>query len=1062
MKIRIFALAKELGFDSKDLIQHCNDAGLDVKSSPLASITPAERDLLMDHLQKLSGKAKASESASVPAAIELSRDEPVRELRPREIRDLGGPLSTQMRTRRPPRKESAQSLDETVSPADSTSDLSDQEVVAADSLVVPTHDSVEDTVASTPVESEAAASSTSVPPAPVRPAPVPTRSMRDLSQSGQRSPSEGKKSGESAPSTIQPAVKPAITPVAKSVAPVIKPVEVLKPAQVVSASAEASVEEEAPKPNQPIVNPPAVVAEVPQQPIQSEKSVASPASPVISTLTAESVPPVEQRPAPITRAEYVATSRSASPIREMRPHGSVRVSEERPARVQEEAAPAPIRRDNKKRGPALPALATPNFKPAVAKKVEEPIHKPDLALTGDVLKKNKLADILKKNRDDSVRRTPTTEEEDKATPAKGRGGVPARGLGLEEAREARRRRRTKTKGGADEDDRVIHRSVKRQRRNSGAVERKANAVVSTPITVRSLSEDLGRPARDLLTILFSQGKMVTINDLLDEDVALELGMELGVVLEIAREQDFEEVLADRLNLDSQGSDVELVSRPPIITVLGHVDHGKTTLVDRIRSANVAAGEAGGITQHIAAYQVEKDGQKMTFVDTPGHAAFGEMRARGANVTDIIILVVAADDGVMPQTVECISHAKAAGVPIIVAMNKCDLPTINEQRVLTELSQHGILPSEWGGDVEVVRVSGLTGLGVDSLLETILVTAELQDYRSPVNVPADGVCLEAFRDEGRGPLAWGIVRLGTLRVGDLVLCGPSYGRVRAMYTDRGEEIQEAGPSTPVKIAGLNEVPGAGDHIFVMQDIEQAREFAEERRLRGRTAALSGRGGPVSLEEFFASSKGGGIKDLPLIIKADAPGSLEAIRHELEKFEHPEVRIKILHTGVGGVNESDVYLAASTGAIIVAFHVIAEDRAESLAAQERVEIRRYRIIYNVTEDIRQALEGLLEPEKVEVATGRALVLQTFGISRVGTVAGCRILNGTIDRNNRVHVIRDQTVLNHYGIASLKRGKDDAKEVREGFECGIRLDGFNDVKEGDLLEAYRIEERKRKLDE
>jgi len=980
LKIRIFALAKELGYDSKDLIQHCNDAGLDVKSSPLASITPSERDVLMQHLKSLQQKSAPGKPA--PVAVEPPREEPRREYLDREIRDLSSPLASQMKTRRPPRKESAQ-LPEVESPVETT--VAEQ-VEAAPVAPAPEAE---------PVQIVASSEEPAAPLAP--PAPV-----------------------------VQETPVQAIPEPVAEVPPVVVP-EVRQP-----------------------VAPPLATVQTPVQPV----APTSPSPP------ASDSPAAPERPAPITRSDYVNPIRTASPIREMKPHGSVRITEDRPLRTQDDSPP--IRRD-KKRGPALPSLATPSFKPMVAKKTDEPIHKPDLALTGDVLKKNKLADILKKNRDDAVRRTPGVEEEEKSTPSKSRSGPGNRGgIGLEEAREARRRRRAKTKGGADEDEGVIHKNVKRQRRNSSSVERKTSAVISTPITVRSLSEELGRPARDLLTILFSQGKMVTINDLLDEDVALEIGMELGVDLQIEQEEDFEEVLANRLSQDSQGEDVQTAPRPPIITVLGHVDHGKTTLVDRIRSSNVAQGEAGGITQHIAAYQVEHNGQKLTFVDTPGHAAFGEMRARGANVTDIIVLVVAADDGVMPQTVECISHAKAANVPIIVALNKCDLPTINEQRVLTELSQHGILPSEWGGDVEVIRVSGLTGMGVDTLLETLLLTAELADFRSPVQAAADGVCLEAFRDEGRGPVAWAIVRMGTLRVGDLVLCGPSYGRIRAMYNDKDEEIQEAGPSTPLKIAGLNEVPNAGDHLYVMEDIEQAREFAEERRLRGRTAALAGRGGPMSLEDFFTTRKGGGVKDLPLIIKADAPGSLEAIRSELEKFEHPEVRIKILHTGVGGVNESDVYLAASTGAIVVAFHVIAEDRAEALAAQEGVEIRRYRIIYNVTDDIRQALEGLLEPEKVEVATGRALVLQTFSISRVGTVAGCRILNGTIDRNNRVHVIRDQTVLNHYALASLKRGKDDVKEVREGFECGIRLDGFNDVKEGDLLEAYRIEERKRSLDE
>lgn len=934
MKIRIFALAKELAIDSKELIQHCNDAGLDVKSSPLASISPAERDVLMEHLKKVSargGSAVPPSEPSLPTREDIRREAPSR-----EIRDLG-PLSSQVRTRRAPRKESAQT-----------------------------------------------------------------------------------------PEVEQPAVAPA--PAAQA--------EVLTPPAPVEIVAEAA---------------PATVPEPQVTPEKGAPAAVQEAEPP----RAEGTPSGPSRPptTPISRSDYIAPAGSGvSAIREMRPHGSVRVSDERTSRAPEERTTA---RREKKRGPALPALATPSFKPPLARKTEELVHKPDVALTGDVLKKNKLADILKKNRDDATRRGGVVEEEAKPA-AKGRG---TQGLGLEESREARRRRRQKTRG-PEEEENVIVKTLKRQRRATPVVERKTSAVITPPISVRSLSEAMGRPARDLLTVLFKRGELVNINSDLDEETALEIALELGIDLTIEHEADFEDVLAERIHLTATDAEMETQPRPPIITVLGHVDHGKTTLVDRIRSSNVVAGEAGGITQHIAAYQVEHNGHKLTFVDTPGHAAFGEMRARGANVTDIIVLVVAADDGVMPQTVECISHAKAANVPIVVALNKCDLPGINEQRVLTELSQHGILPAEWGGDVEVVRVSALQGTGVENLLETLILTAELHDLRAPTQIPADGVCLEAFRDEGRGPVAWVIIRKGTLRVGDLVLCGPAFGRVRAMYTDRGSEVSEAGPSTPVKIAGLDEVPGAGDHLFVMEDIEEAREFAEQRRTRGRTAVLAGRGGPISLEEFFAA-RDGGIKDLPLIIKADTPGSLEAIRGELEKFDHPEVRIKILHEGVGGVNESDVYLAASAGAIIIAFHVIAEDRAESLASQEGVEIRRYKIIYNVTDDIRQALEGLLEPEQVEVTTGRALVLRTFSISRMGTIAGCRVLNGTIDRNNRVHVIRDQTILNNYAIASLKREKDDVREVREGFECGIRLEGFNDVKEGDLLEAYRIEQRKRSLD-
>jgi len=546
------------------------------------------------------------------------------------------------------------------------------------------------------------------------------------------------------------------------------------------------------------------------------------------------------------------------------------------------------------------------------------------------------------------------------------------------------------------------------------------------------------------------------------EMSVEIGLELGVDITIEREEDFEDALVARLDDQEIPEDATIVERAPIVTILGHVDHGKTTLLDTIRSANVAGGEAGGITQHISSYQVTHNGKRVTFVDTPGHEAFGEMRARGANVTDIIILVVAADDGVMPQTAECISHAKAAGVPLIVAMNKVDLPDINEQRVLTELSQHDVLPVEWGGDIEVVRVSALDRTGIDDLLETILLTAEISELKGPVDTPAVGVCLEAFRDEGRGPIAWLIVRDGTLRVGDVVLCGPAHGRIRAIYNDRDEPLEEAPPSTPIRVAGLDQVPGAGDHFYVMSDLDEAREAAETRADRGRDAALSGRGGPVTLEEILAGAgQGGGIRELPLVVKADSPGSLEAIRSELGKFEHPEVRVRILHEGVGGVNESDVYLASSSGAIIVAFHVIADDKAKSLAEREGVQVRRYSIIYELTDHIKQAREGLLRPEEVEVATGRALVLRTFSISRYGTVAGCRVLNGQIERNNRVHVIRDQKILNDYPIASLKREKDDVREVREGFECGIRLDGFNDIKEGDLLEAFRVDEIKRTLD-
>jgi translation initiation factor IF-2 len=972
LKIRIFALAKELNLDSKDLIQACNDAGLNVKSSPLASISPEEKDMVLGFMKNRQQGSTAV--AARPAAEQtLTRDEGIDRLgKVKPIRTLAPVVPAPVR--RPTRPAEEPVIEEAAEPA--------QEVEVAPAMEAP---APAQPVAEAPVRQAPAA------PAPVAPAP------------------------ESAP-----------------------------------------------------VETPAPAAEAPEAPAQPAAAEAP---------EVPDAPEGDKSKAPLNRQDYVAPGGAGAGrshrmgMREMRAVGSVRDPAQRPTRPdQSQGPPQPQDRpdtrperveppiDRGRRGPALPQIATPNFRPPVpGKRNEGPVQKPDLPLTAEMLKKRSpLADIIKKHKDVGSKKTPAEILEDEKA-GKGRGSH----VGLQETRDERRRKRQKSRPGDDESVvTTINRGVKRHRRSSH-FELRTSAEVSIPATIRSFSSELGRPAKDIIGVLFRAGKMATINDSLEESQVLEIGLELGVDVTIKREDTVEDIINAQINLpDEELGDIQ--PRPPIITVLGHVDHGKTTLVDKIRSANVAGGEAGGITQHIAAYQVEHNGHKLTFVDTPGHAAFGEMRARGANVTDIVVLVVAADDGVMPQTVECIAHARAAGAPIVVAMNKVDLPGANEQKVLTDLANQNLLPVEWGGDTEVVRVSALQGTGIENLLETLLVTAELKELKAPTNAPADGVCLEAFRDEGRGPVAWVVVRRGTLRVGDLVLCGPSYGFIRAMYNDRDQSILEAPPSTPVRVAGLAAVPNAGDQFLVLadDDIDIAREVAEMRQTRGRSELLARRGGPRTLDEFL-SKKEGVLKDLPLIVKADTPGSIEALRHELAKLQHEEVRIQIIHEAVGGVNESDVYLASSAGAIIIAFHVIPEDRAQSLAEQEGVEIRRYNIIYNVTDDIRGALEGLLKPERVEVATGRALVLRTFSISRTGTIAGCRVLNGNIERSNRVHVIRDQKILNDYAIASLKREKDDVRDVRDGLECGIRLDGFNDIKEGDLLEAFKIEERKRSFD-
>jgi len=767
--------------------------------------------------------------------------------------------------------------------------------------------------------------------------------------------------------------------------------------------------------------------------------------------------------APFRREDYLPASGA---MRTMAPRGNMT-----------QIAPGASRRPKTKSTPQLPKLAEPPPSPKApaghAPVAEAPAQKPDMRLSRELLEGKPLHEHIRQHAEEKKRKLTGDDfaedftEEVKRPGVKGPGGRIVAGAGLISERKQRQAKRSRG-GTLTEDDEMemaaserLRQHRIRTRRHGGVAPTKTAAEIDIPISVRALSEAMGRKGNELLGILARKGMLLNINSTLDEETALDLGLECGIDLQIRHERDIEQELTDA-TVAAQSVAEGRVPRPPIVTILGHVDHGKTTLLDKIRSANVAAGEIGGITQHIAAYQVEHNGRKLTFLDTPGHAAFGEMRARGANVTDIAVLVVAANDGVMPQTVEALNHARAAGVPIVVALNKIDLPDRNEQRVLQDLAQKELLVAEYGGDTELVRTSGLTGKGLDELLETLLTVAELHELTADPSRPAHGVCLEAFRDEGRGAIAWLIVQDGTMRKGDVILCGPAFGRIRNMYDDQDREIEEAGPSTPIKVAGLDLVPGAGDTFYVMDDAEEARRVAALRRERGREKELAQRGKVRSLQEILSAAEAGTgeVQELPVIVKADTPGSLEALKGEILKFQHPEVRVKILHEGVGGVNESDVYLASASGAIIVAFHVVAEDRADQLADREGVEIRPYGIIYEITDDIKKALEGLLRPEKVETPTGRAMVLQTFDISRFGRIAGCRVLNGVVERSSRIRIVRDQRVLNEYNISSLKRGKDDAREVREGLECGIRLDGFDDIKEGDIFQAFKVEEIKRTL--
>jgi len=502
----------------------------------------------------------------------------------------------------------------------------------------------------------------------------------------------------------------------------------------------------------------------------------------------------------------------------------------------------------------------------------------------------------------------------------------------------------------------------------------------------------------------------------------------------------------------EDSPEDLVEKPPVVTVMGHVDHGKTSLLDRIRRANVQSGEAGGITQHIGAYQVESDGRKVTFIDTPGHEAFTEMRARGAKVTDVVVLVVAADDGIMPQTQEAIEHARAAGVPMVVALNKIDVPNANQDRVLGELSERGLMPEAYGGETVTVPVSAKTGEGIDELLENILVVAELEDLKANPNAPASGYVVEGERDPGRGPVATLLLSRGTLHKGDVVLAGTAYGRVRAMLDYTGKRVKDAGPGSPVEILGLSGVPEAGTRFEVVEHERQARDRAQQAEEKLRRQELAQGGSRRSLEDLLGQ---GGMQDLNLVIKADVAGSVEALKEALAKLSTEEVRVNIVRSGVGALTDSDVMLGSASDGILLGFNVRPTNTAKQVAEREGVEIRTYDVIYKALEEIEAAMRGMLAPEEREEETGTAEVRQTFRTPNAGVVAGCMVTSGEIFRNNRVRLVRDGTVVYEGNIGSLKRFRDDARSVREGFECGIGIENFDDVKEGDILEFFEIVE-------
>ena len=763
------------------------------------------------------------------------------------------------------------------------------------------------------------------------------------------------------------------------------------------------------------------------------------------------------------------------------------------APVAEKSKPKKVRKPKEDRGPAIKLAPMPTApkRPHKPKSSQPTPMKPDIKLPLDAIRAGKagskpLSEHLRKHEEkraaaEAEKTSPRKESTDKKTGddaklGRGRGrkgvrapeGTDSPALGGREQRQLKRKKTatTKRRKSSDEEDssatRVFRRRTRIRRTGANtAAPRRESVTVSLPCTVRSFSEAIGVPAKTILGKLLELGTMSTITASLDSEMAELLAAELGADVKFQQPVDLERQITECL--EAEDDPEKLLPRPPIVTFLGHVDHGKTSLLDKIIGIDVVKGEKGGITQHIRAYRVEKDGRAVAFVDTPGHEAFTEMRARGANVTDIAVLVIAADDGIMPQTEEAISHARAAGVPIVVALNKIDLPGANVQRALEQLAGNELLPSEWGGETEVVQTSATTGAGIDSLIDTLLTMAELHEYKAVEDRPACGTCLEAELHEGRGVVAKMLVRKGTLRLGDVLVCGSAVGRVKAMYNtlDPHKKYEAAGPSTPVNVTGLDTAPGAGDRFYALDDISQARQLAEQRAAGERERELGATVSHVTLENLYEHlGQADKVKTLNIILRADVRGSIEAIRKELLKLEHPEVQVKVLQATVGGISEADVHLAHASDAVIIGFSVVPDEGARNLAEKLGVQIRRYDIIYQVTDDLKAALEGMLKPEKQEREMGRALVQQTFQISRLGSIAGCRVINGTIQRDGRARLIRENRVIGDYPLDSLKREKDDAREVREGMECGIKLSGFNDIKEGDVLEVYKIEEIARKF--
>lgn len=1042
MATRIYALAKELKLETKSLLEICKELQMSDKTSGLASLSDDEVARIRDYVKQPKGRTTRARSVGpavgesaaaapirredyVPPAGVTSAKVPVLDRKPDRL-----PPSPQREPRPEPSPEEAARAPESPPPADIATGTPEPAAPVEEPRVE--------------VVAEAAASEAAGVTAPVVSAPA---SEGDVTQT----------------EPVAPGAEAAVVPVETD----ITSAEAESPAtRATLPPAAVGVGEETPVSATEEESIPAAEAGAEIVPEQEQTGISSEAG---GAARVQEPPPSPDVRPPVARPIPVLRSRRAAPAQPGKDKEKLRPRPDRPAprlaRMAPMPAPQPI---------------------APAKSAEPPPQKPDMRLPIEALRASKLG--AKPLAEHLMR-----QQEEKRKGGKGKGAkerlledpaVVTPGLPRERGRRGKisdemeglkatppaklkkKRATVDVKPDEVEEEPVVTVRPSRLRRTRGvstAAPRKSSVVLELPCTVRSFAEAFGLPSQKVLAKLFELGTMANINAALDQATAELLAAELGLEVVFRTETDPEsEVDAIWNRPDNEES---LRPRPPVITFLGHVDHGKTSLLDKILGLHVASGEKGGITQHIRAYRVEKEGKSIAFVDTPGHEAFTAMRARGANCTDFVVLVVAADDGVMPQTEEAISHAKAAEVPVVVAVNKIDLPGARPERVMQQLTGLGLVPSEWGGDVEVIRTSAHTGEGIPQLLDTLLMLAELHELKADYDRPACGTCLEAELEAGRGPVAKVLVQKGTLRPGDIVVCGTAHGRVKALYDtlDARRRWKEAGPSTPVDLIGLDGVPEAGSRFVVVPDIAQARRIAEHRAEQMRRRELAAARAHVTLENLFDQlSQSQERKTLNILLRADTRGSIEAILKEITKIENPEVQIKVVQALVGGITAADVHLADASDGIIIGFNVVPDEEARQLAEELKVQIRRYDIIYQVADDLKAALEGMLRPEKREVDIGRALVQRVFHIGRIGSVAGCRVLAGNITRDARLRIIRQSRIIGDYPIESLRREKDDVREVREGMECGIKLAGFDDVKEGDLLEAYRIEEVKRTLED